>query len=212
MIINPVNELLNQQKIVNNDSTENDYQVHRFLRWFEKEGEDLVGEKLLNNVNIQELQTLFNIESNNPMYDCYLIENKEQFDYLQNKFNIKTNNKLYDYYLETDALNIIYSMWILVNLTQDTEGGYLLLEETAQKPDLQIGDTITKLKKVPYKNEFGLGNKNFNLSLTLIAIEELILEDKVEIRYLFESAEREKMLELAKMYQQVNPQLIIDNS
>lgn len=75
----------------------------RFLRSFEKEGENLVGEKLLNNVNIEELQKLFKVDSNNPMYDCYLIENQEQFDYLQNKFNISLNNKLYDYYLETDA-------------------------------------------------------------------------------------------------------------
>lgn len=206
------NEPLNQEKIGNNNSTENDYQVQRFLRWFEKEGENLVGETLLNDVNIQELQTLFNLESNNPMYDCYLLENQQQFDYLQNKLNISLNNELYDYYLETDALNIIYSICLLVNLTQGAEGGYLLLEETTEKPDLQRGDTITKRQKVPYQNEFGLGNKEFDLDLTLMAIEELILEDRVEIRYLFECAEREKMLELVKMYQQVNPQLIIENS
>lgn len=110
MIINTVNEQLNKQKTGNNYSIENDYQVERFLRWFEKNGENLVGEKLLNNINVKELQTLFNVEINNPMYDCYLLENEEQLDYFQNKFNILLDNKLYDYYLETDALNIISKM------------------------------------------------------------------------------------------------------
>ncbi|WP_017294541.1 DUF7683 domain-containing protein [Geminocystis herdmanii] len=79
--------------------------IKRFFRSFDKNGEDLVGEKPLNNLNLEELQKLFKVDSNNPMYDCYLIENKEQFDYLQNKFNVKLNDELYDYYLETDTFS-----------------------------------------------------------------------------------------------------------
>ncbi|MGI0482065.1 DUF7683 domain-containing protein [Geminocystis sp. CENA526] len=79
--------------------------IKRLLRSFEKKGENLVGETLLNNVSLEELQKLFKVDSSNPMYDCYLIENKEQFDYLQNKFNVKLNDELYDYYLETDTFS-----------------------------------------------------------------------------------------------------------
>lgn len=177
MTINTINQSLNQQQMSENEPKESSYKVKKFLRWFEKQGENLVGEKHIPSSNIEELQKLFNVDSNNPMYDCYLLENKEQFDYFENELNILLNDTLYDYYLEADSLNIVYSICLLVNFTQGNEGGYLILEKTPQKPYFKIGDTITKIKKVPYKDEFRLGNRDFNLSLTLIAIDESILED-----------------------------------
>jgi len=62
--------------------------IKRLLRSFDKNGEDLVEEKLLNNVNLEELQKLFKVDSNNPMYDCYLIESKRLLKFLQSFFGV----------------------------------------------------------------------------------------------------------------------------
>lgn len=76
--------------------------VNRVLRWFEKEGDDLVGEKIINNISLEYLQKLFGINSENPMYDCYPVESAEQINYLQNLLNFELDTKSYDYFIECD--------------------------------------------------------------------------------------------------------------
>ena len=78
--------------------------VERVLRWFEKEGNDLVGEKLITNVSLEHLQKLFGIESENPMYDCYPVESSEQINYFQNLLNFEFDTKSYEYFLECDMI------------------------------------------------------------------------------------------------------------
>lgn len=77
-------------------------EINRILRWFEKEGDDLVGEKFINNISLKYLQKLFGIDSENPMYDCYLVESAEQINYLQNLLNFELNTKSYNYFIECD--------------------------------------------------------------------------------------------------------------
>ncbi len=77
--------------------------VNRVLRWFEKEGDDLVGEKVITNISLEHLQKLFEIDSENPMYDCYLLESIEQINYLQNLLNSELDTKSYDYFIECDC-------------------------------------------------------------------------------------------------------------
>jgi hypothetical protein len=79
--------------------------VNRVLRWFEKEGDDLVGEKVINNISLEYLQKLFGIDSENPMYDCYLLESAEQINYLQNLLNFELDTKSYDYFIECDRVS-----------------------------------------------------------------------------------------------------------
>lgn len=76
--------------------------IERVLRWFKKEKDDLVGEKNISNINLKHLQKLFEIDSENPMYDCYLVESTEQINYLQNLLNFELNRKSYDYFIECD--------------------------------------------------------------------------------------------------------------
>jgi hypothetical protein len=76
--------------------------IERVLRWFEKEGDELVGEKVISNVNLEHLQKLFGIDSENPMYDCYLVESAEQMNYLQNLLNFELDTESYDYFIECD--------------------------------------------------------------------------------------------------------------
>ncbi|MGL6341934.1 MAG: DUF7683 domain-containing protein [Waterburya sp.] len=76
--------------------------IDRILRWFEKEGDDLVGEKTIDNISLELLQKLFGIDSENPMYDCYPVESAEQINYLQNLLNFELDTKSYDYFIECD--------------------------------------------------------------------------------------------------------------
>ncbi len=76
--------------------------VSRVLRWFEKEGDDLIGEKMIDNISLEQLQKMFGIDSENPMYDCYPVESAEQINYLQNLLNFDLDTKSYDYFIECD--------------------------------------------------------------------------------------------------------------
>ncbi|MFN6563322.1 MAG: hypothetical protein RMY28_026495 [Nostoc sp. ChiSLP01] len=78
--------------------------VQRVLRWYAKDGSDFVGEKVLHNVNLQNLQHLFRIGLDNPMYECYPIDSFEQENYVEQTFNLKLNTEAYDYFMECDAI------------------------------------------------------------------------------------------------------------
>ena len=78
--------------------------VNRVLRWFEKEGDELIGEQKVDNINLELLHKLFGIDLDNPMYDCYPIESAEQINYLQNFLDSKLDTKSYDYFIECDLL------------------------------------------------------------------------------------------------------------
>ena len=78
--------------------------IARVLRWFEKEGDDLVGEEVINNINLKHLQKLFKIDPENPMYDCYPVESAEQINYMQSLLNFELDTKSYDYFVECDLV------------------------------------------------------------------------------------------------------------
>lgn len=78
--------------------------VSRVLRWFEREGDDLVGEKIISNVDLEHLQKLFGIDLENPMYDCYPVESAQQINYFQNLLNLELDTKSYDYFVECDRI------------------------------------------------------------------------------------------------------------
>jgi len=106
--------LSNQQFIGENSSTSttvsfNDRgtpepKVERVLRWFEKEGNNLVGEQVLDDVKLEQLQELFGISSENPMYDCYRVETSEQIEYFQKLLNFQLDIESYEYFVECDAV------------------------------------------------------------------------------------------------------------
>jgi hypothetical protein len=43
--------------------------VQRVVRWYDKYGSNLVGEKVLNNVNLSNLQNLFRVESKSELIE-----------------------------------------------------------------------------------------------------------------------------------------------
>jgi hypothetical protein len=78
--------------------------INRVLRWFEKEGENLIGQKTIDNISLEQLQKLFSIDSQNPMYDCYLVESDEQINYLQNLLDFQLDTQSYDYLVECEEI------------------------------------------------------------------------------------------------------------
>lgn len=76
--------------------------VVRVLRWYEKSGDQLVGEAVLNALKLPELQRLFEESSDNLMVDCFPVS-KAQINQLQKEMAEPIDLSAYDYYLECDA-------------------------------------------------------------------------------------------------------------
>jgi len=76
--------------------------VIRVLRWYEKDGDALIGERLLNNINLSELQKLFGEPKDNLMFECYPI-NQLQATFLQRRLKQSFDFRSYAYFLECDA-------------------------------------------------------------------------------------------------------------
>lgn len=75
----------------------------RMIRWYEKEGDQLVGELSLPNISLTELQELFHESPDDLMFECYLISD-QQANYFQQKINQKLDLDSYDYFLDCDAI------------------------------------------------------------------------------------------------------------
>lgn len=76
--------------------------MSRIIRYFDKTSESFVDEIVLPEIPLEQLQQLFNVDLENPMYDSFPIdEQKESFfkDYVDVEFLFDN----FDYYLEYDA-------------------------------------------------------------------------------------------------------------
>lgn len=72
------------------------------IRYFEKSDESYVGEVNCSHINLTQLQKIFGLKSDNPMYDSFLIEGP-QMKILSRHLNINFNSNNYDYFLEFDS-------------------------------------------------------------------------------------------------------------
>jgi len=51
--------------------------VKRYIREYDKKTECLVGEYIIEKISLKDLQDLFRVPADNPMYDCYPITERE---------------------------------------------------------------------------------------------------------------------------------------
>jgi len=77
--------------------------VTRWLRWFDRRGEHLVGEKELTGITLEELQTMFSVSADNPMYDCFRVQ-APQVDRLARAIGDRLDMDKFEYFVEADAL------------------------------------------------------------------------------------------------------------
>ena len=74
--------------------------VKRLITVFEKGDDEFLKDEIeLSSPILSELQSLFSVGSDNPMYDCFEITIKEA-PYFKDRFNIQLNLEKYIYYLE----------------------------------------------------------------------------------------------------------------
>lgn len=67
----------------------------RVITTFNKADESYLGEFRLNEFNLSEVQRIFNVPKENPMFDCWEIT-EESSDYFKRKFDFKNHI----YYIE----------------------------------------------------------------------------------------------------------------
>ena len=77
-------------------------QVIRVLRWYEKNGDALVGEQVLN-LDLHWLQKLFGESRDSLMFECYPVS-RMQARYLQRRLRRSFDLDSYAYFLECDAV------------------------------------------------------------------------------------------------------------
>lgn len=216
-----INSKLSSEQIIDTYSEQTQRvsrpKINRVLRWFEKEGDNLVGEKVISNINLEHLQKLFGIDSENPMYDCYSVESAEQINYLQNSLNLELDTRSYDYLVECDmveptsTISIKYRICLLINLEGDpNRGGYLIVDELNENPELVKGDRFDiKNWKVGYSNSQGIGNLSFDFEAQVISIKKtLIRHEELLMEIYIESLDREKIKKLVDALRERNPDLI----
>ncbi|MDJ0742669.1 MAG: hypothetical protein QNJ32_04820 [Xenococcaceae cyanobacterium MO_167.B27] len=191
--------------------------IDRVLRWYEKEGDDFVGEKIINNISLKHLQKLFKVDSRNPMYDCYSVESEQQINYLQNLLSFELDTKSYDYLVECDmveqisAISIKYRLCLLLNLEGDpNQGGYIIVDEFSENPELAKNDRFhIKDWKVGYSNSQGIGNLSFDFEVQVMSIQKTLVRHKQLLTDIFvESPDREKIKQLGNALKKHNPDAI----
>lgn len=78
--------------------------VKRMIRWFEKDGKELLGEAEINDLNLPALRQVYGLVADDPMYSDYPVETKEQVKTLESFLDFKLNTEAYDYFFECDAV------------------------------------------------------------------------------------------------------------
>ncbi len=68
--------------------------------WFEEGSETLVCSTPLTEATLSDLQQLFGLESDNPMYDSYPVQTLEQIRFIESRLEYQLNLYLYEYFIE----------------------------------------------------------------------------------------------------------------
>ncbi|BAU11762.1 hypothetical protein LEP3755_22650 [Leptolyngbya sp. NIES-3755] len=84
-------------------SSPDSHSIIRVLRWYEKNGDRLVGETVLNTIELPDLQRLFQEAADNLMVDSYPVS-VAQVEPLQRAIPEVIDLSAYDYYVGCDAI------------------------------------------------------------------------------------------------------------
>ena len=77
--------------------------VTRWLRWFDTRSEQLAGEKQLEGITLEDLQILFSVSADNPMYDCWRVE-AVHVRRLEAAIGDRIDLDRFEYFVEADAV------------------------------------------------------------------------------------------------------------
>ena len=94
-----------KQELSYGDELENKQQVERWIRWFKKDGEELVGETKLVGLTIEQLKQILTPDPEDPlMYYCYPIQTRKQVEFLVPWVKVQLDLETYEYFLECNAV------------------------------------------------------------------------------------------------------------
>ncbi len=80
------------------------YKVARCLRWYKRDGEELVREIRLEGLTVSQLEQVFTQFNDDPlMYYCYPVETNKQLEFITTWKNIELDLDSYEYFLECNA-------------------------------------------------------------------------------------------------------------
>jgi len=74
--------------------------IRRYLQWYDKNSEVVVGDESLKNISLSVLQTIFNVQKENPMYESWEVK-AEHLIKLQKYVNHTISLNKYSYFVET---------------------------------------------------------------------------------------------------------------
>lgn len=77
--------------------------TRRILRWYEKNWDTSIGDEDLNAISLNELQNLFDVPSDNPMYDCWEVK-EEHSEILQKYVHHLIDLNEFDYFVEATSI------------------------------------------------------------------------------------------------------------
>lgn len=99
---------MNQQIVINTSlatSYLTEKNLERWLRIYDKNGDDLIDEMQLVNVTFLDLIKFFNPPPEDPlMFDCYQVSSSEQVKFLEDILALKIKLNLFDYFIECNSL------------------------------------------------------------------------------------------------------------
>ena len=80
------------------------YEVERWLRWYKRDGEELVGEIKLEGLTVSQLEQVFTRFNDDPLiYYCYPVETNKQVEFMATWEKIELDLDSYEYFLECNA-------------------------------------------------------------------------------------------------------------
>lgn len=79
--------------------------VERVITIFKKnDDESFLGDISIDKIELSELQKIFNLESSNPMYDCYEVSTEHAL-FFKEKVGIDFDFKKYTYFVECNLID-----------------------------------------------------------------------------------------------------------
>jgi len=78
--------------------------IRRHISWYSKEDDEFIADENMLNVELSSLQKLFQVETENPMYDCWEVK-EQHVKTLQKQIKHIINIKKYDYFVEATLID-----------------------------------------------------------------------------------------------------------
>ena len=75
------------------------HNIVRSVTWYEKKGDSFVGEAPIHHLKTSDLQAIFGVPKDDPMYDCYPI-GASHVNTLQKFVDVKIDIHSFDYFVE----------------------------------------------------------------------------------------------------------------